>query len=494
MRFHRSFYSIFLFFCIGYSQVYNGYTIFSPVGTGPGSNVGGDTYLIDNQLNIINEWSYTRGAASMPYLLPDSTIFYPYRVQNPSMTAGGTGGGILKMDWEGNILWNYMVADQDYQHHHDIQPLPNGNVLVIAWERKTAAEAFAMGRQTIENSLNEMWSEAILELEPVETNDANIVWEWHLWDHMVQDVSSAYPNYGVIADHPELFDINFGNVGANQGPGGANADWKHFNAIDYNAELDQIAISARHHHEIYIIDHSTTTAEAAGHEGGNSGKGGDILYRWGNPQVYDRGNASDQQLSGQHGVNWIPEGYPGEGNLIIFNNNYELGDGVIIVNESAIHEIILPMDADGNYTIDTTTAFGPSSPTWTYTGNFHSNVQSGAFRLPTGNTLITVADDHRMFEVTNTGTIVWDYTHPGNNIMIARAQKYSMHYLGGTGPFPNYILGDINFDSAINIIDVYIVMDMLENLDPYMPPADMNGDGSLSSSDWIMIIQAIFSF
>jgi hypothetical protein len=99
-----------------------------------------------------------------------------------------------------------------------------------------------------------------------------------------------------------------------------------------------------------------------------------------------------------------------------------------------------------------------------------------------------------MFEVTNTGTIVWDYTHPGNNIMIARAQKYSLHYLGGTGPFPNYILGDINFDSAINIIDVYIVMDMLENLDPYMPPADMNGDGSLSSSDWIMIIQAIFSF
>lgn len=486
MRFYKTLFLFLCFFSLGRTQVFDGYTIYSPVGTGPGSNVGGDSYLIDNQLNIINEWSYTRGAASMPYLMPDSTIFYPYRVQSPSMSAGGTGGGILKMDWEGNILWNYTVADQDYQHHHDIQPLPNGNVLVIAWERKTASEAYAMGRQTIENSLNEMWSEAILELEPVGTSDANVVWEWHLWDHMVQDVSSAYPNYGTISDHHELFDINYGNVGANQGPGGANADWKHFNAIDYNADLDQIAISARHHHEIYIIDHSTTTEEAAGHTGGNSGKGGDILYRWGNPQVYDRGNASDQQLNGQHGVNWIPEGYPGEGNLILYNN--QEGNG-----NSAVYEIVPPMDADGNYTIDTITAFGPSSPTWTYTGNFQSSVQSGAFRLPNGNTLITVADDHRMFEVTNTGTIVWDYTHPGNNIMIARAQKYGMDYLGSTGSFPDFTLGDINFDGSIDVFDVLIASDMFMNLEPDTPPADMNGDGQVDAFDVALIVQTILS-
>ena len=64
---------------------------------------------------------------------------------------------------------------------------------MIAWERKTADEAYAMGRQTINNSLNELWSEAILEIEPVGSDDGNIVWEWHIWDHLIQDVDPSLP-------------------------------------------------------------------------------------------------------------------------------------------------------------------------------------------------------------------------------------------------------------------------------------------------------------
>jgi hypothetical protein len=39
------------------------------------------------------------------------------------------------------------------------------------------------------------------------------------------------------------------------------------NSIDYNPELDQIAMSVRGNSEVWIIDHGTTTAEAKGHTG-----------------------------------------------------------------------------------------------------------------------------------------------------------------------------------------------------------------------------------
>ena len=285
---------------------------------------------MDNDETIIHSWSHDRGPASMPYLIPgdeagleNCILVYPYRVPNPTMDSGGVGGGVQFVDWNGNILWDFVLSNQQYQHHHDVEPIPDGeggyNILMVAWEAFSSAEAYAMGRVpgSIDNPLNQMWSTAILEVEPY-TN--NIVWEWHLWDHMVQERAASYgATFGNVEDHPELMNINEGNVGSGTGPGSSNADWIHINAIDYNENLDQIAISSRFMSEIYIIDHSTTTEEAATHEGGNSGKGGDFLYRWGNPQIYNRGTNNDQILDDQHSVNWIPDGYPGEGNLIVFN-------------------------------------------------------------------------------------------------------------------------------------------------------------------------------
>ena len=479
---------------IGFGQVFDGFTLFSPVAGGPGGPGGGDSYLIDNDLEMIHTWEHSRGAASIPYLLPDSSIIYPFRVQSPTMIAGGVGGGIAHILWNGTVVWEFTVSNDTYQHHHDVQPLSNGNVLVIAWERKTADEAYAMGRQTINNSLNELWSEAILEIEPVGSDDGNIVWEWHIWDHLIQDVDPSLPGYGNISAHPELMDINYGNAGSNQGPGGPNGDWKHFNAIDYNADQDQIVVSSRHHNEIYIIDHSTTTEESAGHTGGNSGMGGDFLYRWGNPQVYDRGNNVDQLLDSQHGVNWIPEGFPGAGNLILYNNNYTN-------NNSAVFEIVTPLTESGNYTIEIGQPYGPDDPVWMHSGGFHSNVQSGAFRLPNGNTLITDADGTggnsgaRMFEVTNSGNIVWDFVYPENNAMVARAQKYDPEYINGTIDFPEYTVGDIDFDGSFGITDLCYIVDMMTDYGyGPTPPADINGDGNVNISDIVSFIQLIMQY
>jgi len=465
------------------AQAFHGMTLVSPAQGGNGG--GGGTfysYLIDNDLNEIKTWSHPNGAASMPYLNSDSTLIYPYRVPNPTMSVGGVGGGISKYSWEGDLLWDYEVSDDTYQHHHDVEPLPNGNILVIAWEKKTASEAYAAGRQSIDNSLNEMWATAILELEPVDDNDANIVWEWHIWDHLIQDADPDADNYGVVEDHPELQDVNYGNAGSNQGPGGANGDWKHVNAIAYNEQLDQIVFSSRHHDEIYIIDHSTTTEEAASHEGGNSGKGGDFLYRWGNPQAYGRGSNMEHVLASQHGVNWIPEGYPGEGNLILFNNNYAH-------NSSAVFEIETPINENNLYDIEPGEPFGPDGPIWIHTGGFHTQMQGGAFRMPNGNTLISDCDDALMFEVTMDHDIVWEHDFGNNNVFVARGQKYPMTYLGG---FPDYTLGDVDFDGELGIIDLLYVSDMASGIGySASPPADYNEDGSVTISDVILLLQQI---
>ena len=468
-----------------FGQAFDGMTLFSPTQGGGGGGGNFITYLIDNDLNVINSWNHPRGAASMAYLLEDSTLVYPYRVQSPSMSAGGVGGGISKYNWEGDLLWSYEFANNTYQHHHDIEPLPNGNILVIVWEKKTASEAYAVGRQSIDNSLNEMWAEALLEVEPVGTNDVNIAWEWHIWDHLIQDADSVLPNFGVIAEHPELQDVNYGNAGSNNGPGGPNGDWKHLNAVDYHPELDQIVISSRHHDEFYIIDHSTTTEEASGHTDGNSGMGGDYLYRWGNPQAYDRGTNSDHLLAGQHGVNWIPEGYPGEGNLILFNNNY--GN-----NTAAVFEIVPPLNENGNYTISPNQPFGPNNPTWFHAGNFHTQMQGGAFRLPNGNTFITDCDDAMMFEVTENHDVVWSHDYGGTQYFIARAQKYSMDYLGGG--FPDFTVGDVNFDGILDLLDMIYMLDMASgNGYAPTPPADFNDDGSVTITDVILFLQYIIN-
>jgi hypothetical protein len=354
---------------------------------------------------------------------------------------------------------------------------------MIAWEKKTASEGYAMGREEIDNPLNQMWSEAIFEIQPDGNGGAEVVWEWHLWDHLVQDYCSSCPNFAVISEHPELFDINNGDVGTAAGPGGANADWIHINAIHYNAEFDQIVFSSRYQHEIFVIDHSTTTEEAASHTGGNYAKGGDFLYRWGNPQNYDRGDNSDRILSDQHSINWIPDGYPGKNNFILFNN-YHSGSGPC--GESAVLEFIPPVDSEGNYTIQDDEPYGPETYIWSYEDNIFTAMQGGSFRQPNGNTLITDCDSAHILEVTENGEIVWEYTESGANTVIARAQKYARDYFDGN------LLGDINEDGILNILDIVALVNLVL-AGEYEPMGDMNNDETLNILDIVTLANLVLS-
>ncbi|MCK5942655.1 MAG: aryl-sulfate sulfotransferase, partial [Planctomycetes bacterium] len=283
---------------------------------------------------------------------------------------------------------------------------PNGNVLVIVWDRYTVADAIAAGRDPASITGTDWLPDGILELEPTGPTSANVVWEWHLIDHVIQDFDPSRPNYGVVANHPELLDINYPPVVLPDG------DWNHANGIDYDPIHDLIAISCRAQNEIYIIDHSTTTAEAAGHTGGLRGRGGDILWRWGNPAAYRAGTAADQQLDGQHDPRFVPPGYPGAGHLTLFNNRHT-------PTESAVYELVLPMDPAGNFAIDPITGtYGPAAPVWTFAEpGFFSNVTSSAERLPNGNTLICSGTQNRVFEVTPNGATVSSFVHQGSTLL-----------------------------------------------------------------------------
>jgi hypothetical protein len=361
---------------------------------------GTTTYLIDGTGTVNHTWPSSFIPGVGVWWLGDGTILRTIRVGAGPGT-GGAGGGVQKVQWDGTVIWDFRYNTNGHLTHHDVKSLPNGNALLIAWETKTRAEAIAAGRNPNYVSNQGLMPDHIIEVKPTGPTTGEIVWEWHVWDHLIQDYDSSKANYGVVGDHPELVDINY--VTSSQ------QDWMHTNSIDYNEEFNQILISVHNFNEVWIIDHSTTTEEAAGHTGGNSGKGGDLLYRWGNPQTYDAGTSSNQKLFNQHDASWIDEGYPGEGDILVFNNGGSR-------HYSTVDEIVPPVNDSGGYYLAPDSAYGPSAQTWVYTANpptsFYASHLSGAQRLADGNTLICNGETGKFFEVTPEGATIWQYTSP----------------------------------------------------------------------------------
>jgi hypothetical protein len=237
--------------------------------------------------------------------------------QDGRFGAGGAGGRVEEYDWDGTLVWKFDYASAKVMQHHDIEPLPNGNVLMIACEYVSARDAITAGRDPYLTGRQGLWVDHIIEVEPSGESGGRIVWEWHLWDHVIQDHDPNKPNYGKVAEQPELLDLNYPPP---RGRRAANPDWTHFNSIDYSPHLDQVLVSCHGTSEVLVIDHSTTTDEAAGHTGGRSSRGGDILYRSGNPAIYGAGGIEDRRLFAQHDAQWIAPESPGAGNILIYNN------------------------------------------------------------------------------------------------------------------------------------------------------------------------------
>jgi hypothetical protein len=415
---------------------FEGYNLFSPLR-------GRTTYLMDNDGNTLHTWNHDKLIAESVYLLENGELLYTAEAENTvfydrsGKPTDGHGGIVQFVEWDGTVKCEYEYVSDTYMQHHDVAITPAGTVLMVTWQVKSADEAIAMGRDPSKLIMDYLWYLGIVE---VDVCAGEIIWEWHAWDHLVQNYDANFTEtYGELADFPELIDVNAIFL--------PMSDWLHTNAIDYNADLDQVMVSIHALSEIWIIDHSTTTEEAASHSGGNSGKGGDLLYRWGNPQIYGAGETDDQKLYHQHDAEWIDKGLEGEGNILIFNNGMDRPDG----DYSQVVELETPVDADGNYTLTPGSAYAPENYKLIYQANpatdFFAEFISGAQRLPNGNTLIVDGPDGYMFEITSSGEKVWEYDHGQATF---RVERYAPDYPGfiGTELEPT----DVNqngFDSEI---------------------------------------------
>ncbi len=382
------------------ARAWPGYTLMAP-------KQYTSTYLLDNQGRAVHTWTaskYPPGQSA--YLLENGHLIRACSLMNKDVnTGGGEGGRIEEFDWEGNQVWELAFSTDTYMQHHDFVYLPNGNVLMLVVEKKTYTEAVAAGLDPSQmadvQKMGYILPDSVYEVKPTKLAGGTIVWSWHVWDHLIQDLNASKNNYGTVAAHPELVDPNSGR----QIP----VFWNHMNSIAYNATLDQIVLSVRGNSEIWIIDHTTTTTQAASHAGGNHGKGGDLIYRWGNPSQYRAGTQNDEMLFQQHCGAWIPQGCQGTGDLLIFNNG--IGRGYTTVDQ-----ITTPVDSNGNYALTAGSAYGPKTLNWTYKANppssFYADEISGAQRLPNGNTLICDGVHGMLFEVTSAGESVWKYINP----------------------------------------------------------------------------------
>jgi len=384
-------------------KAYEGYTLFSPYS---GCKT---TYLIDMEGNVVHKWEteYAPGFHSM--LLPNGNLLMGGQYKKSPAAIGGSGGIIQEIDWDGKVVWEYVMYSPTMVQHHTFWRMPNGNTLLLAWEFKSVEDAIAKGRdpETIPTAIfnrgvwhKGFWVDFVREVD----KNKKTVWEWHAWDHLGKGPAKLDINYIL----PPATGLLYGDF-----------DWSHFNTVSYIPETDQVLLNSRNLSEFYLVNHKT----------------GDIEYRWGNPSAYGEGKApsfydnGDQKVFGSHCAVWI-----GKNHVLLFDNGSERPEG----NRSAAVEV------------DITTG----KIVWEYEAkhstSFYSYRQGSVQRLPNGNTLICSTQNAHIFEVTKDKEVVWDFLNPINrgkaycfmedgdghnrsNAAMHRAYRYGPDYPGLKG-------------------------------------------------------------
>jgi hypothetical protein len=427
------------------AKAYNGYTLFSPFR-------GDNTYLIDMYGDVVHMWAYPKGW-SIPgieavekhaRLLEDGTLLRGHI----NRAAGEDGATYMIYDWNGNIIWQYKDPRTDHVAHHDFRMIWNKKLkertlMYVSSRNLSHEEALKLGCDPKIRDNYKSNPDGLVEVDM----DGNVIWEWNISDHLIQDFNANADNYvgkgRTISDYPGRLDPNFGS--------GRSGDWIHINSFDYNEELDHVVINNSIDSEFYVIDHSETfvpgdpkkSIELA------ASRAGDFIFRWGNPCTYDSGECPSmknegsvamnghQQVFFTHDIQWIREkeikstnwALPGAGHFLIFNNGSRqpgvTHSSVLEINpyEGDWKEGVYIPEVQAGYTEEGGSGVPGSSVqleskqiVWkfksTLSNAFFGSYISGCQRLPNGNTLVDSGPHGHFFEVTEEGEVVWEYINP----------------------------------------------------------------------------------
>jgi hypothetical protein len=363
--------------------------------------VGNECYLKNMAGNIVHKWTSANMVMSHAHLLRDSSVLFPYADTNAFLSGVAVpGGGIQIIKWNGTVAWDYKYYSSMFIPHHDVEPVYHTNDI-------SETPSLFVICATKENT-NGVLAEKIVELKPSGAKDAVIKWVWYAYDH---STSSG-------TDKPELLDLN---MGYGDGSGEQMTDWLHMNSVSYNPNLDQLVVGVNWFGEFIVLDHGTTTAQAAGHTGGNYGKGGDILYRWGNPLSY--GCTGTRYLYRPHDANWVPKYMPGTRKPLP-----GAGNVLVISNKTLKGYEIATSGAAGAYKRIAGSAYGPESPYSSFDITRMSSDQGSIQRLPNGNTLLAKGSGATgILEFDAKGTVVEETPWSAQEYF-----RYDSSYLGST--------------------------------------------------------------
>jgi len=343
----------------------------------------GHAYLIDMNGNETKVWSY----CGMPAEIIDPALIDGQRghalLQGERHSFGNET--LMELDWDENVVWQWgaKAPGGTVKQSHDVARLSNGNTLVLS----------RLPHRVPAISDDPIMDQAFYEV----TQDGDIAWQWLSSDHIDEFGLSPEQRMLLLSDtmrprRTGLLALN------NMSPLGPN---KWFDSGDQRFNPDNIMTCSRDGNFVAIIAKST----------------GKVVWQMGPhyPGAYDFSKKSFigdvprpvDSISGQHDAHLIPKGLPGEGNILIFDNQgtggfppvyLELFQGSRVVEVDPLtKEIVWQYDG-----------LASGSQFWT----FMSYHMSNARRLPNGNTLICEGDFGRLFQVTSDGEIVWEYVNP----------------------------------------------------------------------------------